>query len=93
MIYAKNVSQTDVLLKFLEFAAEQCQMAIDFLGVRHHIVDLVGEPHILGFLGSQIIFTLLTKSYIFYSNILTSISNFVFDSSDVCFPSFSMAWN
>jgi hypothetical protein len=68
-------------------------VAVEFLGVCHDGVDLVGEAHVFRLLGDKVVLSKSTGLYIFYSKIFTSIISFVLDYSVVCLPSFSTPWN
>jgi hypothetical protein len=67
-------------------------MTVDLFAICYHSIYLVSESHVLSFLGYQVVLSIFDDSYIFYSNILTSIINFVFDYSVECLPSFSAPW-
>lgn len=86
-------SEAHIFLKIVELGAEKGEVAVDLLAVGNHGVDLVGESHVLGLLGNQVVLAEYRIEYIFSSNILTSIISFVLDYSVECFPSFSTPWN
>lgn len=86
-------SDAHILLELFEAVAQQGQVAVDLFGVADQRVDLGSHARVLCLLGDQIAFAEWSSQYIFYSNILTSISSFVFDYSVVCLPSFSVSWN
>lgn len=86
-------SEAHVLLELVELVGEEREVAVDVLGVGDDGVDLVGEAHVLRLLRHQVVLAASANTYIFSSNIFTSIISLVFDSSVVCFPSFSTPWN
>lgn len=86
-LLVKNVELIDVLrsdahifAELIELRPKQSQMGVDVLRVGNHIVDLIGEAHVLRLLRDQIVLADYLQRYIFYSNIFTSISNFIFES-------------
>jgi hypothetical protein len=89
----RDQSEADVFLELIELGAQECEVAVDLLAACDHGIDLVGEPHVLGLLCNQIVLAAFTPTYIFSSNILTSMTSLVFDSSVECLPSFSSTWN